>query len=261
MATVFARSSSEGAARLVLLALADVAADTGEVTAYKRSHSILAQKANCADGTVRRAIAKLVELGEVKVLDAGGGRKSASYQITLVGPAPDDVPAPEPAPDEGGPDDGAGGAIRAGTPRETRGHPAPDEHPVSPSLFVGDPSSSTTSSADEQRAAAAAGFDAFWSVYPRHVAKAQAALAWGKALKAATAVVILAGAERYAAETKGRAVDKIAHPTTWLNGRRWEDEPGANASTTGRPPGGPPARGAAAPVTADRTAPAGRIQL
>jgi hypothetical protein len=85
------------------------------------------------------------------------------------------------------------------------------------------------------------------------VAKAQAAIAWGKALKVAGAVVILAGAERYATETKGRPVDKIAHPTTWLNGRRWDDEPGANAAA--------PARGASAPVTTDRTAQPGRIKL
>lgn len=247
MAKVFRSSTSEGAARLVLLALADVAADDGKVTAYKRSHSILAAKANCAEGTVRRSIAKLVELGEVVVLDAGGGRKSASYQITL---------ERDPAPDEGGPDDGGGGTRRAGTPRQMNGHPAPDEHPVSPSMSTGDPSPSIAEPLALEIQTEQPTFAAFWSVYPRHVDRARAEQAWSKSLKLASASMIVAGAERYRDETAGRPVDKIAHPTTWLNGQRWTDEPGANATRTPPPP-----RGARAPVTAPRDGQAGRVQL
>lgn len=250
MAKVFARSKSEGAARLVLLALADVAADSGEVTAYKRSHSILASKANCAEGTVRRSIAKLVELGEVVVLDAGGGRKSASYAIVL---------DPEGVPDEGAPDDGGGGAVRAPTPRETRAHPAPDVPPVSPS--PSDPASSSPIGEQEslvleqQAMVATEGFPQFWETYPRRVAKAAAETAWAKAVKLATVGTIMNGARQYANEVAGREPDKIAHPATWLNGRRWEDPPGANAS------GRNPKRGGGGPVTHPRDGQAGRVTM
>lgn len=98
-------------------------------------------------------------------------------------------------------------------------------------------------------------FDAFWSAYPRRVAKAAAEKAWKAALNHAAPSLIVAGAARYASEVADRTPDKIAHPATWLNGRRWEDPPGANAS------GRTPARGATAPVTADRSRPAGRVQM
>ena len=73
------------------------------------------------------------------------------------------------------------------------------------------------------------------------------------ALNHAAPSLIVAGAERYATEVAGRAQDKIAHPATWLNGRRWEDPPGANA--------GPQRRGAAAPVRQDRGGESKRVAM
>jgi hypothetical protein len=75
-------------------------------------------------------------------------------------------------------------------------------------------------------------FAEFWSSYPRRVGKGDAEKAWAKAIKLAPGSVILEAARRYAVEVEGREVSKIAHPSTWLNGRRWEDEPGANASSS-----------------------------
>lgn len=70
-------------------------------------------------------------------------------------------------------------------------------------------------------------FDAFWSTYPRHVAKAAARKAWAKALKnGADPELIILGARRYATNPR-RAADDIrytAHPATWLNQERWTDE-------------------------------------
>lgn len=95
----------------------------------------------------------------------------------------------------------------------------------------------------------------FWAVYPRHVAKASAQQAWTRALNVTTAAVIIAGAAQYASEVADRDPGKIAHASSWLNGRRWEDPPGANTS------GRAPRRGAAAPVTVGRTGAAGRVTL
>ena len=39
-----------------------------------------------------------------------------------------------------------------------------------------------------------------------------------------TPALLLLGAKRYAAETAGRARDKIALPASWLNDERWNDE-------------------------------------
>jgi hypothetical protein len=89
MADVWDRSRSRASARLVLLALADEASDGGEVSAYRRSYSHLAAKCGCSQATVRRAIRDLCDLGELQVVEAGSGRRQASYRITIPDPQPD----------------------------------------------------------------------------------------------------------------------------------------------------------------------------
>src|SRR5690606_38824648 len=70
------------------------------------------------------------------------------------------------------------------------------------------------------------GFDEFWSIYPRRVAKGAARKAWPNAVTAAGGVEpILAGARRYAAERDGEDPKFTAHPATWLNRESWADEP------------------------------------
>jgi hypothetical protein len=72
------------------------------------------------------------------------------------------------------------------------------------------------------------GFDAFWHAYPRKVAKSAAAKAWAK-LKAKPDLqdAVMAGLDRAKASRQwskdGGAF--IPHASTWLNQRRWEDEP------------------------------------
>lgn len=66
-------------------------------------------------------------------------------------------------------------------------------------------------------------FVEFWKVYPRHTAKEGARKSWRSALKKASAVDIIAGAERYR-DDPSRKPDFTAHPTTWLNQGRWADE-------------------------------------
>ena len=69
-----------------------------------------------------------------------------------------------------------------------------------------------------------AGFDEFWSVYPRRAAKGAARKAWAGAVKRAEVAVIVEGAARYR-DDPNRDPDFTAHPATWLNADRWEDEP------------------------------------
>ena len=71
------------------------------------------------------------------------------------------------------------------------------------------------------------GFEVFWSAYPRKVAKSEAAKAYARLRPDdATQAVLLASLARQAESPEWRKDSGrfIPHPTTWLNGRRWEDE-------------------------------------
>ena len=71
-------------------------------------------------------------------------------------------------------------------------------------------------------------FDLFWAAYPRKVAKQAAVKAWGK-IKPDEAFTrkIIAAVDRFREDPQWRKDDGqfIPHPATFLNGRRWEDEP------------------------------------
>lgn len=66
-------------------------------------------------------------------------------------------------------------------------------------------------------------FDAFWSVYPRKISKAAARKSWSVAIRDTDPAEIISAASKYA-KVPGRSLEFTAHPTTWLNQRRWEDE-------------------------------------
>lgn len=73
-------------------------------------------------------------------------------------------------------------------------------------------------------------FDVFWTCYPRKVAKPAALKAW-KALRPddalADRMISVIQATQWSPEQK-----YIPHPSTWLNERRWEDEPAAAKERT-----------------------------
>ena len=83
-------------------------------------------------------------------------------------------------------------------------------------------------SARQKRPALTGAFDRFWVAYPRHQGKEAARKAWAK-IRPDDALL----AEMLAALERQRASDQwrkdggqfIPLPATWLNGRRWEDEP------------------------------------
>lgn len=67
-------------------------------------------------------------------------------------------------------------------------------------------------------------FDEFWSAYPRKTGKGRARRAFKTALEKTTFDVIVEGVAAYVANEDMSDPQWIAHPTTWLNGERWEDE-------------------------------------
>lgn len=70
-----------------------------------------------------------------------------------------------------------------------------------------------------------AAFDAFWDAYPRRVRKDRARKAFASACRRASAEEIIEGAKRLAADPNLPDKQFIPHPTTWLNGGGWDDEP------------------------------------
>jgi hypothetical protein len=82
----------------------------------------------------------------------------------------------------------------------------------------------------KQKTESPEGFDEFWSMYPRPVAKLAAMKAYKRALSHATSAEINQGAVRYASEREGKDDQYTAHPATWLNGGRWEDKVQANGN-------------------------------
>jgi hypothetical protein len=65
----------------------------------------------------------------------------------------------------------------------------------------------------------------WWPQFPRHVGKAKAEQIYVRVRRAGTSAdVLLAGAMRYSAERSGKDPEYTKHPSTWLNGRCWEDE-------------------------------------
>ena len=69
-------------------------------------------------------------------------------------------------------------------------------------------------------------FKDFWKVYPRHVAKQNAEKAWKKLNPDDNLLqAILADVNRrLGGEWRGKDMQYIPHPSTYLNQRRWEDE-------------------------------------
>lgn len=69
-------------------------------------------------------------------------------------------------------------------------------------------------------------FEEFWKVYPRRVAKQTALKAFSKACKTeADYVAIMSGLRDALPGLMEKDPTYIPHPATWLNQRRWEDEP------------------------------------
>jgi hypothetical protein len=149
-------------------------------------------------------------------------------------------------------DDGKPGV---GEPATDDGKPGVGFSGANPqALILKTENTQNTCSASPSVAVLDATFEAFWREYPRKVGKGNARKAWKQAMKVGTIDAIMEGVKRYASERAGSATTYIAHPTSWLNGQRWLDEPGANVTNTGRPSRAPK-------IDTDRERPGGVIDL
>lgn len=186
------------------------------------SHAWIAEKVGISVRSVSRVLAELDEVGAVRAMHRGsqsGGRTSDAYWLAGDGPLP---------------------ALTALLCLETDGVTGQDEQGFMPSASP----SNRTQMAEEREPSypepvkenslalvpafeAACDFDAFWTVYPRKVAKGAAKKAWDGAVKKAQPHQIVVGANDYAEWARAEDPKFVAHPATWLNGERWLDEPPA----------------------------------
>ena len=77
-------------------------------------------------------------------------------------------------------------------------------------------------------------FGEFWQKYPRKVARGTACKAWKVARKKTSFEAIMAGLDAYVNYFPRKTADSsmTAHPSTWLNGERWNDDLTDNRPTT-----------------------------
>lgn len=241
---VLDHSPAKNGERLVLLAVANHADEADEAWP---SEACLAHETNLSRGQVRRIVGRCVEAGWlVREVNAAPDERIRAdqrpnlYRLVMVSDRPtwSEVRAERarairpPAPSDGRAQsderarairvDGRAQSASTGA-RNPRAEPSLElslEPPVNP----------------PSRGAA---FEAFWGVYPRRVAKDAARRAFDTAAKRADPDVILRGARRYADDPNLPPEQFIPHPSTWLNGGRWDDGP--LAARNGGPPPPPDA--------------------
>jgi len=99
-----------------------------------------------------------------------------------------------------------------------------DGHETCPSLEHNLSEHNQEQNTRKNTTAADAAFTEFWQTYPRRTAKGAAVKAFRQAMKKASADTIIAGAARYR-DDPNRDDAYTAHPATWLNAERWDDDP------------------------------------
>lgn len=80
---------------------------------------------------------------------------------------------------------------------------------------------------ERQNIPRASRFSEFWEAYPRKIGKAKAERLFEGITKKASPDLLIAGAIRYCTSQADTEQKFIAHPSTWLSQRRWEDDPEA----------------------------------
>lgn len=217
MAVSLHHSKTQGATKLVLLGIANHEGDGGAWP----SISTLARYAGGVNRrTVQRCIQELINLGEITCEVNGGGQGDARpnlYRVTLRCPQNCDGSSAH-RKIEGGGVDVAGGRSQC--------HPGGGAGvtggavPVSPEPSINHKENQYMPE-EVQKA-----FEEFWNIYPRREGKRAALKAFLKALEDSDLDAVMAGARRFATDPNLPVIKQyIAHPATWLNQGRWEDDP------------------------------------
>jgi hypothetical protein len=193
---VLNQSRATGRAKLVLLGIANHLGDHGAWP----SISTLARYANASERSVKRDIQELVQLGELKVelqnAPTKHQYKTNLYWITISSGVTDSASGVTDWVSRGD-SSGKSGVTPVGTQNIIR--------------TIREPSLETSSY----------GFDKFWELYPKRIAKADALKAWNKATKKKAADELIALTKAYS-ESKLPDMTYIPYPASWLNKELYE---------------------------------------
>jgi DNA-binding MarR family transcriptional regulator len=232
MARVWAHSQRKDGELLVMLALADFANDAGESWP---SLKVLAQKARLTTRQVCKVLDKLEAEGELRRERSTGGRNRRShYFINLDGLENSEIKTVLKKHCNKNSVFGDTKTVSYSSHALNR-HRTVNKKEIAESDKLIPDSLSTKSKRKLTRPdpVAPQAFERFYQAFPKHVGRHDALKAWLK-LKPDDGLiaVIMAAVERYAAEVRDTTPKFILHPATWLNGKRWEDEP-ANGNGNG----------------------------
>lgn len=178
------------------------------------SHRALAERLRCGVTSVRDAIRELRDIGALTVEKkdrADGGQTANLYRLHADPPVATATPPRR---------EGDSPPVGEAPPQEER---EPEER---------EPSTLSSPHGDVVLFAAPSLFDQFWDVYPRKIGKRGAVSAWKAALRRGADPEQIIGAARRYRDRPGREDRYTAHPTTWLNQGRYDDE---EPETSGSP--------------------------
>jgi hypothetical protein len=230
---VWQHSEASGNDLLLLLALADIADDTGKCWP---SVAHLAEKTRLSRATVQRRLHAMTEEGRLRTEDRRG--TSNVYYLRL---DREDPQVPQSEASKGSqseapnPSQSVGGSqIEAASPTDTGGASPGATGGASPGATrtINEPPTTRKSRPTTDTDAA---FDVFWKLYPKKVGRDAARTKWTAALKRASLDEVMAGLHKYLPIWRTTEPKFIPNPATWLNQGRWQDEL-RPTGTTGAPP-------------------------
>ena len=203
MSAVWESNAGPAVSRMVLLALADFADDSGKAWP---SINAIAKRCAISARSVNRCIAELEANGHLE--RERRFNNSNMYKLT---------PRTEPTPDTASGGDTTSPPDRMSPPPDNVVRSRPDNVGA---LTVNEPSMNRqkgTSPDDD-------GFTSWWTAYPKKSGKLVAEKSYVKALKHVDAETLLAAAKAYSELKSEEDKRFILNPATWLNQGHWEDE-------------------------------------
>jgi hypothetical protein len=193
---VLNQSKATGRAKLVLLGIANHLGDQGAWP----SIATLARYANASERSVKRDLQELVELGELKIelqnAPTKQQYKTNLYWITIQAGVTDSASGVTDWVSRGD-SSGKSGVTPVGTQNIN--------------LTIKEPSKKNSDD----------GFDEFWKLYPKRIAKPDAIKAWKKAITKKPADELIALTKAYS-ESKLPGEPYIPYPASWLNKELYE---------------------------------------
>ena len=163
----------------------------------------------------KRLLADWNRLEEKRQMLAENGRKGRKAQLELGNGSADARQMPGNCPTNAGSGPGVAGQEKL---KEVKGSEVRKENALSEAVA----SDGQVSKSSVRKNQSPEGFDEFWTLYPRKEAKQAALKAWRK-VRPDELPAILAGLRASIQKVQWQE-GVIPHASTWLNGRRWEDE-------------------------------------